>query len=239
MTDLTPRRPSGPHPSAEELYRASQGPRGAEAERVLAHAATCAACSEELLRLEAFDRPQPVPAAKLESEWERFRQAVEAPAAQTPATQPPAAMTLPWRAPRVESRRRRFLEPPVLALAATLAAGAVGLGLWWTARPAVTPAPAQEDNLRGTQAEDEDFSPAGSLAAPPEKFVFPAGDGAPQRVLLFEANGSHRWTSPPTAGGEVQFPEEERAKLRPGVQYLWTVLDGPTTIARSFRIETP
>lgn len=234
MTDPTPRRPSGPHPSAEELYRASQGPRGADAEWVLAHAATCAACSEELLRLEAFDRPQPLPAAKLEAEWERFRQAVETPVAETPT-----AETLTWRAPRVEPRRRRFLEPPVLALAATLAACALGLALWWTARPEVTPAPTQEDTLRGGQAEEDDFSPSGTLAVPPEKFLFPAEDGAPRRVLLFEANGSHRWTSQPTVGGEVQFPEEERAKLQPGVQYLWTVLDGPTTIASSFRIETP
>src|SRR4051794_6711965 len=47
---VLPARPPGPHPTPEQLYRARNSPRTAEAERWLAHAGACALCTEELLR---------------------------------------------------------------------------------------------------------------------------------------------------------------------------------------------
>jgi hypothetical protein len=206
----------------EELYRARRGPRDAAAEAVLAHAVACAVCSEELLRQEAFDRPRPLPAARLAQAWERFERGEPAPGPHAP--------------------RRRFGVPgPALALAATLAAVAVGLGVWLAGRPATNGSalsePPPEDSLRGGGPVAGGHAPAGKLGAPPEEFVFPAADPAPKRVLVFDAAGSYRWTSEPATGGRVSFPEAERRKLRPGVDYFWSVIDDPAAPTIAFRVE--
>ena len=218
MSDPSPRLPPGPHPSPEELYRARRGPRDAAADRVLAHAVACAACSEELLRQEAFDRPRPLSAARLESEWERFARGEPAAGARA-------------------SRRRRFAGRPLFALAATVAAVAVGLAAWLAIGPGPGPggpqpgrpgagSPPPQGSLRGGRPEAQGFAPTGTLGTPPAEFLFPAAGSVPRRVLVFDAGGSYRWTSEPATGGRASFPESERQKLRPGVEYFWTVLDG-------------
>src|SRR5947209_2594244 len=72
MSEGIPLRPSGPHPTPAEVYGARTNPAGPGAERVLRHAAACARCSEEMARQEAFDHPEPLPAAALDAAWERF-----------------------------------------------------------------------------------------------------------------------------------------------------------------------
>jgi hypothetical protein len=204
MTDRIPARSPGPHPAPEQLYAARRGPRTAEAERILAHAALCAACSEELARQEAFDSPEPVSPRALEEAWSRFGRSAPA--------------------------RRPSRAGPALALAATLAAAA-GLGIWLS-RP-----PVPEDVTRGAGETAGAWQPGGDLDAPPAAFVFPAPDGAPRRVTVFDAGRSYSWTSPPAAGGRIAFPEAERRKLRPGVEYYWTVVgEEAGEEARSFRI---
>jgi hypothetical protein len=214
-----PIRPPGPHPAPEQLYRARHGPRTSEAERWLAHAAVCAACSEELLRQEAFDAPQPMGSGSLAAAWKRFGQAPPAPLAPvlpisrirpispaTPITQPtrrPAALR--W------------------AIAATLAA-AVGLGAWSHTR-----APRAALSATG--------QPAGLLDAPPTEILFPSPpDAPPHSVTVFDISRSYSWTSPPTAGGRIAFPEAERLKLQPGVVYFWTVAGEQGVSPRSFRL---
>jgi len=221
MTESIPRRPSGPHPTPEELYAARRGPRDAAAERVLAHAFGCARCAEELARQEAFDQPERLRAGEIEAAWQRFR------AAGSPLA--PAA------APRAARRT------PLFALAAALLVCALGLGLWL-----VRPRPAALDVERsdGTAEDFEEFSvdrqPAGTLAAPPAAFVFSSSAGEPRRVKVFDETQSYTWTSAPTTGGRVVFPESERRRLRPGVQYFWLVLGGAEPdAARSFRIALP
>jgi hypothetical protein len=177
----------------------------------------CAACSEELLRQEAFDRPEAVPAARLAAAWERF-EAREA--------QPGKRAAVRWR----------LAARPALALAASLAAVALGLGVWLVIGWSPAGEGPEGESLRGAEAEG--FTPSGALTAPPAEFHFPAADAGPRRVLVFDAEGTYRWTSEPATGGRVGFPETERQKLRPGVDYSWTVLDGgaaePTI---SFRVE--
>lgn len=232
MSDPTPRRPPGPHPSPEDLYWARHGATDPAAQRALEHAVSCAECSEELLRQEAFDRPQPLAAGKLETEWERFERELDRPAASLDA---PRAGRTTTAAPVTRSRSRRFLRPPALALAAALAA-VVGLTAWLATRPP----PTLEDPLRGGPSGEQSFTPIGDLGAPPVEFTFPAAGGEPQRVLVFDTGGTYRWTSEPTVAGKVAFPEAERKKLTPGADYYWTLLDGDGgTPARSFRVQPP
>jgi hypothetical protein len=206
MTDRIPARSPGPHPTPDQLYAARRGPRTAEAERHLAHAALCAVCSEELARQEAFDDPEPVSPRALEEAWDRFGRS----------------------APAI---RRPSRTGPALALAATLAAAAAGLGIW------LNRAPVPEDVTRNGGETAGAWQPSGALAAPPADFVFPAPDGAPRRVMVFDGERSYSWTSPPAAGGRIAFPETERRKLRPGVEYFWTVVEDESgEAARSFRI---
>jgi hypothetical protein len=209
MNDPIPAWAPGPHPTPEQLYAARRGPRSEEAERHLAHAAACALCSEELLRQEAFDAPEPMTAREVEAAWARFGE-------------PPAVRRrAPWRFPA-----------PALALAAVLALCVVGLGLW---RAAHLPTP--DDVTRSGGQVAGEWSPEGIVAAPPEEFVFPNPGGEPRRVTLFDADQHYVWTSPPVAGGRVPFPEAERKRLQPGVEYFWTALgDQGTAPARSFRI---
>lgn len=206
MSEPIPARAPGPHPTPEQLYAARRGPRTGEAEQHLAHAAACALCSEELLRQEAFDAPEPMAARDLEAAWARFGA-------------PPAV-------------RRSRRQNPVLALAAVLALTVLGLGLWRASRP-----PATDDVTRNGGPVAGTWSPEGILAAPPAELVFPDPGGPPRRVTVYDATQGYVWTSPPAVGGRVPFPEAERKRLAPGVEYFWTVLsDEGTTPARSFRI---
>ena len=208
------------HPSPEELYRARKDPHGAAAEAHLAHAAACTVCAAELARLEAFDHPEPLAPAHLEAAWERFNR--------LEAGGPPARRAVPPRA--ILPRRLAF------ALAATLAACAAGLLLLKPAGPPPPPA----DATRGAGEQAGPWSPDGSREGPPDAFTFPVTDGAPRRITLYDAAGTYRWTSEPATGGRIPFPAAERARLRSGVDYFWTVLDGEeATAARMFRIQKP
>ncbi|HSF44259.1 MAG TPA: hypothetical protein VLT87_31010 [Thermoanaerobaculia bacterium] len=209
--DRIPEIAPGPHPTPEQLYRAHRGPRSADNERWLAHAAVCATCSEELAHLEAFDAPEPVSEAKLEEAWARFG---KAPEARRPA---------PLR------------RTPALALAAALAAAVLALFLW-KGMPEETE---RAGAVRGGSEAVGDWQPAGVVAAPPSELVFPAPSGEPRRVRVFDAAGTYSWTSEPATGGRVPFPEAERQRLRPGVEYFWTVLGEDGGAARSFRIQAP
>jgi len=217
-----PIRPPGPHPTPEQLYRARHGPRTSEVERWLAHAAVCAACSEELLRQEAFDAPQPMGSGSLAAAWERFGQAPRAPLAPVlPISRirpivPDTSIAQPTRRPAV----LRW------AVAAALAAAVVGLGTWSQTR-----APRAALSAQGI------WQPAGLLDTPPAEILFPsASDGTARRVTVFDRSRSYSWTSPLTAGGRIAFPEAERQKLRPGVDYLWTVAGEQGGAPRSFRL---
>lgn len=206
MTDPIPMRPSGPHPTPEQLYLA-RGRQDEDAQRILRHAAGCAQCSVELARQEAFDAPAAMPAGDLEAAWERFGEEPEA------------------------RPRRPAYRSPVFALAATLAVCIVGLGFW------VTKPEHEAVNVeRGVPAMAADWQPSGLLDAPPAVFTFPAPKDETRRVRVFDAAQDYTWTSQPTAGGRIVFPESERRRLRPGVRYFWTVLDGEEDAARSFRV---
>ncbi len=200
MTDLIPQRPRGPHPTPEELYQARRDPEDAGAIRILRHAAGCARCSEEMARQEAFDQPEPLPAGTLDAAWERFDRGE------------------PMIRPLI--RRTPERRTPLLALAATLTLCLLGLGLWIAER-----APWHQEVERGGEQATAGWEPSGSLAAPPAELVFSNAGGEPRRVKVFDAAQSYVWTSPPTPGGRVTFPEAERRRLRPGVEYFWTVLD--------------
>lgn len=204
-----PARPRGRHPTPEKLFAAHRRPEAPESEAVLAHAAVCARCSEELLQLEAFTAPEPVSAAHLEAAWQRFGE-------------PPVR------------RSKAAFSRPVLALAAGLAAGLLGLGIWVAQNrtPSASSPPPPVDVVRGGSEVQGDWLPNGPLSEAPTEIVFPAG-AEPQRVLVFEIASGYRWTSEPTTEGRVIFPEEERKKIEPGVEYFWT-LTGQETAARSF-----
>lgn len=240
---VLPNRPPEPHPTPEQLYRARRGPRTAEVERWLAHAAVCAVCTEELLHQEAFDAPQPMSRDRLAAAWKRFGRAPRAPLAPvipisrvTPITPIAPIPSRPAILSRLGSRYgSRFGRPGGLALAAALVAAVVGLGLW--SRAAWAPHPALS-SLGGAAAGA--WQPAGRLDAPPTEILFPPpSDGKPRRVTVFDISRSYSWTSLPAAGGRVAFPEAERQKLKPGVSYFWTVIDeknGKNASPRSFRL---
>lgn len=206
MANSIPQAAPGPHPTPDQLYKARRGPRDPMAEGVLAHAALCARCSEELVHQEAFDTPEPLSPRAIEAAWARFGEPREAPA--------------PVRRPRLA---------PAFALAATLA-GALGLGVWVANRPG------EVDVVRGGEEAAGDWTPSGVLAAPPAEFAFPDPDGELRSVTVFDGSGSYSWTSEPAPGGRIAFPDTERSKLRPGVEYFWTVV-GEDAPARTFRIE--
>jgi hypothetical protein len=224
---VLPDRPPGPHPTPEQLYRARRGPRSAEAERWLAHAATCATCTELLLHQEAFDAPDPVSPRHLAAAWERFGD--------------PAAQTSGRIANVAKTPVRGFSWAGALAAAAV--ASVLGLGVW-TASHSSPHAPqdphsAHPSNtaasLRGSAEAAGDRQPSGILDAPPTEIVFPVPDGDAKRVTVFDAHG-YTWTSPPTANGRVPFPAAERQRLRKGVDYFWTVVGEEGSVARSFRL---
>lgn len=214
MTEPIPLRASGPHPTPDEIYLARQAPDDPASERLLRHAAGCARCSEEMARQEAFDQPEPMPAAALDAAWQRFGR-----------VEPAAAPVL----------RRRSRWTPALAMAATLTACVLGLGIWLVQR-----GPQESDVERGGgQATTASWSPSGLLKAPPAEFVFPGPEDKPRRVKVTDAAQSYQWTSEPTFTGRVAFPPAEQRRLRPGVEYFWTALGGPAegTATQSFTIE--
>lgn len=105
-----PLPPPGPHPMPAVLHRASSGPRSAEALRALEHLALCAECSEEKLRRESFDNPEPLSARRVQKAWSRF-----------------------GRAPA------RFSARPALAAAAAVVVALLGGALWLAREPAGDP----------------------------------------------------------------------------------------------------
>jgi len=234
-----PRRPPGPHPTPEQLYLARRGPRNAEAERWLAHAAACAACTEELLLLEAFDQPDAVSPGRLADAWERLADTAARPQEQPLAavipinpnvsTAPPVPnLTRPGR-----TRLRR--APWIASLAASLAAVA-GLSVWISTHPSASHFAAPPPAVRGSSGQAGSWLRAGLLNAPPNEIVFPAAPGEAQRVTVFDADGSYLWTSPPTFDGKVLFPTSERLRLRKGVDYYWTVIGQEDMEARRFKL---
>lgn len=224
MANSIPTRPPGPHPTPEQLYQARRGPRNAEAERHLAHAAVCAECSEEMLRQEAFDHPEEMSAQEIDARWESFG--------------PPR--TAPVREGAAPVPSRPAVQRFALAAAALLILS-LGFGLWNAAQPRPAVPVPEEDTVRGGLTLDaEEFQPVGKLSAPPVEFVFPAsaaGNDVPLQVTLYDAQRKHSWTSPPVTGGRVWIPESERRQLRPGVTYYWTVLGNDSASAQTFRIE--
>ena len=122
-----------------------------------------------------------------------------------------------------------------LALAAALAAAILGLFLW----KGMPEEPGRAGVVRGGSEVAGEWRPTGVLSAAPAELVFPAPSGEPRRVRVFDAQGTYSWTSGPVSGGRVPFPEAERQRLRPGVEYFWTVLGEDGAAARSFRVQAP
>jgi len=187
---------------------------------MLRHAAGCAQCSEEMARQEAFDQPERLPAAALDAAWQRFNRGE--PAAATPT-----------------NVRRQSRWTPGLALAAALTACVLGLGIWMAQR-----GHQDADVERGGGQQDTesgDGAPSGLLDAPPAAFMFSTPGDGPRRVKVFDAPQSYTWTSEPSFASRVLFPAEEQRRLKPGVEYFWTVVggSGEGTATRSFRIRRP
>ncbi len=253
-----PPRPTGPHPTADQLFLAVAAERSGECrpadEEVFAHAATCAECSAEIAHLEAFAQPEPVAPAALASAWERFRDGAGTAAKSVEATAPPRQATIvPFPVPSIRPRPAatggsspwRYAG---WAAAATLTLG-LGLGFFLgttsvqTIRPpAGTPSgaavPPAADGLRGGVLSGGPMAPTGSLDQAPAEIRFANPDREPKRVLLFATEPPYQWQSPETTGDRVELPATERAKLQPGVDYFWSVLDAEgESAARTFRLE--
>jgi len=242
IVPIIPRRPPGPHPTPEQLYRARRGPRTAEAERWLAHAAACAACTEELLHLEAFDEPDPVSPGRLADAWERFAQSAARPQPQPLASlasvipiNPNVSTVAPVPNLGRPDRTRPRRAPWITALAASVAAVAM-LSVWTSTHPSPAQITAPPPAVRGSLGQTGSWLPAGLLNAPPSEIVFPAANGEAQRVTVFDADHLYTWTSPPTLDGKVLFPASERLRLRKGVDYYWTVIGQEDMAARSFKL---
>ncbi|HEX3552568.1 MAG TPA: hypothetical protein VIA62_05015 [Thermoanaerobaculia bacterium] len=214
MSEPIPLRPSGPHPTPAEIYSARIDPDGPGAERVLRHAAGCARCSEEMARQEAFDQPEPLPAAALDRAWERFGRG-----------EPDVR--------RERRERRPAWQQPAFALAAALTLCLLGLGIWVAERPRQ-----EADVERGSAEATTGMAPSGVLAAAPVEFTFPAPGDQPRRVKVFDSAQTYVWTSAPTFGSRIVLPETERRRLKPGVEYFWTVVGGAGEggTAQSFEI---
>ena len=131
-----------------------------------------------------------------------------------------------FRAARPARRRRAFPAWALAAAAAAIAAIAVPL---LVRRPAA-------DVERGESAAATLLAPRGSLAAPPSRFSFRLPPGKKARVMIFDADRTFEWTSPPS-DGVVPLPDAERRRLRSGRDYFWTLVgtEGSAPVAR-FRI---
>jgi hypothetical protein len=272
--------PAGPHPAPDEIYRARTDPAWNRSAAILTHAAACAACTEEMLRQEAFDEPEALDEAETEAAWERFFLEGEEEAVPSPIPGPgPVAMPAPAPHERQEDRFRtagpiRRIGPDrrhpfrtLTLLAAAFAVCFVGLSLWRlqvsgvaTPAPVSGPTPAanpptptptlppgtapdtEPDTTRGGPAGSVAvWSPSGELSEAPHEFLFPQEAAGPRRVTVYDAARSYFWTSPPSSSGSIPFPESERRKLTPGVDYFWTLLGDEATpsegAALRFRLE--
>lgn len=270
-----PPRPTGPHPTAERLHRATVAERSGSwtpaDEEVFAHAASCAACSAELAHLEAFDRPEPLAAGAIEDAWLRFRDRRQEPAAappSLPAAATAATSTSATTATIVPFPSRSFPAPTVRpwrragwAAAAMLVLG-LGFGFFLGTStvqvaapvpnatgpvpPALPPAGAAEPTLDGTRGGPlpvvvaAELAPTGPLDRVPTEIRFANPGHEPKRVLLFATDPPYQWQSPETTAERVEIPAEERAKLKAGVDYFWSVLDAEgESAAQTFRLREP
>jgi hypothetical protein len=186
-----------------------------------------------MLCQEAFDAPPPMSSDSRAAAWKRFGKAPRAPLAPVlPISRiRPIAQGIPPAPPPLTTPIARRPAALRWALAAALAAAVVGLGAWSQIRAPRAALSAQGDPAAGT------WQPSGLLDAPPTELLFPApSDGAPRRAAVFDISRSYSWTSPPTAGGRIAFPEAERHKLRPGVAYFWTLVGEQGAPPRGFRL---
>lgn len=81
------------------------------------------------------------------------------------------------------------------------------------------------------------LAPDGAVDREPIEFVWSSGVSAP-RFRIDVRDADHVVYSTETAGSRYALPPDERAKLRPGIEYSWEVaaLDaGGTTVATSER----
>lgn len=140
----------------------------------------------------------------------------------------PGASAAAWERFRsgASATRRRL---PAWALAAA-AAAVLAIGLPLLLR---RPAP---DVERGSSSAVALVSPRGPLSGPPRTFSFRLPPGQTARLMLFDADRAFEWTSPPSKGS-VALPDAERARLKSGRDYFWTLIgtEGSAPVAR-FRI---
>ncbi len=244
-----PPRPNGPHPAADSLYRAiaavQSGAVTPEDERIFAHLAGCALCSAEVAHLEAFDQPERLPPGAVESAWERFRNGAgadrEVAPPIAPATPHREATIVPFPSRPATSRPWR---QTAWAAAAMLAVG-LGLGFFLGTSNVQThpinpptrlgqPIP---DGLRGGTVPTGPAAPTGELDQIPTEIRFANPNREPKWVLLFATDPAYRWQSSETTGDRIELPAEERAKLRPNVDYFWSVIDADgESAAQTFRL---
>jgi hypothetical protein len=273
-----PPRPTGPHPTAEQLYLAVAAERSGacspEDEEVFAHAASCADCSAEIAHLEAFEQPEPVAPEALDAAWRRFRHRANPSAAEEDRGRvqlppPPRQATIvPFPTP---SSRRSLAGPSPWryagwAAAATLAVGlSLGFFLGTSTVQTITPIPVASAGVPppgthgkppggpppgslaetaggdvqrgGAPASAEDLAPIGRLDRAPTEIRFANPDHEPKRVLLFATDPPYQWQSPETTAERIEIPADERAKLKIGVDYFWSVLDAEgESAAQKFRL---
>jgi hypothetical protein len=134
-----------------------------------------------------------------------------------------------WERFRSGARTPRRRVPAWALAAAAAAVFAIGVPLLLR-----RPAP---DVERGASSAVALVAPRGPLSAPPRTFSFRLPPGQTARMMLFDADRTFEWTSPPSSGS-VSLPDSERARLRPGRDYFWTLLgtEGSAPVAR-FRIK--
>ncbi|HXU31184.1 MAG TPA: hypothetical protein VN851_11450 [Thermoanaerobaculia bacterium] len=278
-----PPRPTGPHPTAEQLYLAvaaeRSGARCPADEEVFAHAASCADCSAEIANLEAFEQPEPVAPMALDAAWQRFRRRAGTAdddgsrTGRVQAAPPPRQATIvPFPAP--SSRPAAALSPWRYAGWAAAAMLVLGLGLGFflgtstvqtitpipvapavqvashapappgrpePASPEGSPGPGvsgMPDALRGgTLSDPGEVTPTGRLDQAPTELRFANPNHEPKRVLLFATDPPYQWQSPETTAERIELPAAERAKLKPGVDYFWSVLDAEgESAAQTFQL---
>ncbi len=130
------------------------------------------------------------------------------------------------------------------AAAAMLAVG-LGLGFFLgtsnvQTHPTNPPTPLDQpipDGLRGGTVPTGPAAPTGELDQIPTEIRFANPNREPKRVLLFATDPAYRWQSPETTGDRIELPAEERAKLRPNVDYFWSVIDADgESAAQTFRL---
>ncbi len=258
-----PPRTTGPHPTAEQLYLAAAAERsGAWSladEVVFAHAALCADCSAEIAHLEAFEQPEPMAEPALDAAWQRFHHRAEPIADAGPAAAPPrlapTATIVPFPTPaaRPAPAVRRPWRLAGWAAAATLVLG-LGLGFFLGTSsvvpygtPAASPPPPAEETVQPVPdgprggalpaTAPGEVAPTGPLDQVPAEIRFANPDHEPKRILLFATDPPYQWQSPETTAEVIELPAAERAKLKPGVDYFWSVLDAEgESAAQSFRL---